>query len=48
MNEDINVIRDQMETFNTQQEVCDLLDITVVDLLDMFNDRLEEYVDGER
>ena len=40
-------LREQFKTFNTQQEVCDLLNITVEELLRMFDDKLQAYACGE-
>jgi len=44
---DLDILCNQFETFNTQQEVCDLLGITVEDLLDRFHDKLIEYASGD-
>lgn len=39
-------IRHQLITFNSQQEVCDLLDITTAELLEAFEDKLLIYATG--
>jgi hypothetical protein len=41
--EDKEFLRNQLETFNTQQEVCDLLGISVEKLLRTFDEELQEY-----
>lgn len=45
--EDKEFLRSQLETFNTTEEVCDLLNITVEELLRMFDDKLQAYASGE-
>jgi len=45
--QDREFIRHQLETFNTEQEVCDLLGITVEELLRRFSDELETYAEGD-
>ena len=39
-------LREQFKTFNTQQEVCDLLGISVEELIEAFEDKLIKYVSG--
>ena len=38
-------IRHQFMTFNSEQEVCDLLNIDVEALLEAFPDKLQEYAE---
>ena len=39
-------LREQFKTFNTQQEVCDLLGISVEELIEAFECKLIKYVSG--
>ncbi len=40
------ILRNQLETFNTPNEVCDLLNISVEELLVAFDINLQNYVNG--
>ena len=39
-------VREQLHTFHTQQEVCEMLGISVEELVEAFNDKLIAYVNG--